>query len=452
MKKLTLFLILYSTASFAQWDSLGNGVKEGYSAQVFTQTVYGGDLYVGGQFDTAGHTPENGLGDWNGVNWNNNNFKVNGLIVSSIVYNGNLIEAGNFDSINHSPSNNISQWNGSTWSALGTGIQLGFGVEALAVYNGNLIAGGVFANAGGNTVHNIAMWNGSTWSALGNGVFNTGTSNTHKTGGAVFALGVYNGNLYAGGKFDSADGVAATNIAMWNGSNWSSVGTGFNDSTIGAFTVFNNELYVGGFLGTYNNSRGVIYKWDGSNWSPVGNGYTGISYPGSKIFALCVFESHVCAAGRFDTIGGTEANCIAWWNGSNWEPIDNGIYNTVNTICVYNTELYAGGYFTSAGNTPANNIAAWSGNLSVHEIERINYIKVFPNPSNGVFSFNISNMKSNVKYQIDIYNVLGEKVCSGNLNQTSTKIDLSNNPSGIYMYRINTDEGDQTDCGKLIMQ
>jgi trimeric autotransporter adhesin len=36
-------------------------------------------------------------------------------------------------------------------------------------------------------------------------------------------LAVYGGSLYAGGNFTTAGGVAAPNIARWNGSAWFAV-------------------------------------------------------------------------------------------------------------------------------------------------------------------------------------------------------------------------------------
>src|SRR4051794_21393472 len=35
------------------------------------------------------------------------------------------------------------------------------------------------------------------------------------------------GNLYVGGQFTTAGGVITTNIAKWDGTNWTAVGTGF---------------------------------------------------------------------------------------------------------------------------------------------------------------------------------------------------------------------------------
>jgi hypothetical protein len=42
----------------------------------------------------------------------------------------------------------------------------------------------------------------------------------------VFALAVSGSDVYAGGNFKTAGGGAATNIAKWNGSSWSALGSG----------------------------------------------------------------------------------------------------------------------------------------------------------------------------------------------------------------------------------
>ncbi|HUV26086.1 MAG TPA: hypothetical protein VMW34_01855, partial [Anaerolineales bacterium] len=62
--------------------------------------------------------------------------------------------------------------------------------------NGNLYAGGRFSSAGGLPANNIAKWNGSTWSTLATGV--TGGS------GIIYALEIDGSNLYAAGSFITA--------------------------------------------------------------------------------------------------------------------------------------------------------------------------------------------------------------------------------------------------------
>ena len=72
-------------------------------------------------------------------------------------------------------------------------------VNALAVSGSTLYAGGNFYSAGGTTANNIAQWNGSSWSALGSGMDSYGD---------VFALVVSGSNVYAGGDFSTAGGIA----------------------------------------------------------------------------------------------------------------------------------------------------------------------------------------------------------------------------------------------------
>ena len=469
MKKLLLTLTLSFFAScfaFAQWDSVGNGVRGAVkyisAPVVYTQTVYNGSLYIGGEFDTVGGQQASGLGEWNGITWNVfGKISTGGTVVSSTVYNGNLVIGGYFDSVAHFAVNDIAEWNGSTWSGLGKSTSGSIIVEALTVYKGNLIAGGLFAGVGSIVVNNIAEWNGSAWVALGNGVFNKSLNKTSKTGGGIYALSVYNGNLYAGGKFDSAGTVAANNLAMWNGTTWSAVGTGLNDSTIQSLTVYNNELYAGGFLGSYNKSWGTIDRWNGINWYTVGNGFLGNSYNGSKINALCVYDSAVYATGAFDSIGGIAAAGVASWNGVNWARLSFGINGQGQAISVYDSELYVAGLIHYAGgfNTPVNDIAKWCGicPVGIDALSVTNSIQVFPNPSKGLFNLQASSgsSKGGELYQVQVYNLLGEKVYAASLNNSqggTYSIDLTNQSEGMYFYRITTTDGKSVGAGKLIIE
>ena len=66
-------------------------------------------------------------------------------------------------------------------------------------------------------------------------------------------------------------------------------------------------------------------------------------------------------------------------------------------------------------------------------------IEVYPNPSDGKFTFEIGRGEIN---KIEIYNVLGERIYSTLLlkQQTSIEIDLSNFTKGIYFVKIYDDE------------
>src|SRR5439155_9530868 len=82
-----------------------------------------------------------------------------------------------------------------------------------------LYAGGAFSTAGISCASNVARWNGTQWSALGSG-----------TDGTVDALHTFDdgtgGELYAAGEFTHAGGSLASCVAAWDGSSWSAVGRG----------------------------------------------------------------------------------------------------------------------------------------------------------------------------------------------------------------------------------
>jgi Leucine-rich repeat (LRR) protein len=60
-------------------------------------------------------------------------------------------------------------------------------------------------------------------------------------------------------------------------------------------------------------------------------------------------------------------------------------------------------------------------------------VNIFPNPSFGKFTIDGLPLEG---ANIDIYNVLGEKVYSRNSKQTLYTIDISNSPKGMYFVKI----------------
>src|SRR5205823_2177762 len=165
----------------------------------------------------------------------------------------NLYIGGDFTVIGDVIANYVAKWNGSSWTALGSGtgggdFRTGNGafpyVRALAVSGSDLYVGGYFTTAGGNAANNVAKWNGSGWTALGSelrGAFGAGTY--------VRALAVSGSNVYVGGYFTTAGGSAANYIAKWDGSNWTSLGSGM-DNEVRALAVSGSDVYAGGYFTT----------------------------------------------------------------------------------------------------------------------------------------------------------------------------------------------------------
>ncbi|MFH1514021.1 MAG: T9SS type A sorting domain-containing protein, partial [bacterium] len=79
-------------------------------------------------------------------------------------------------------------------------------------------------------------------------------------------------------------------------------------------------------------------------------------------------------------------------------------------------------------------------------------INIYPNPSTGKFIIEMENVKGQTEDGvIEIYNVLGEKIYFFNLTQqTSSKIDFSDSPKGIYFVKIY--DGKEIFTGKIVIQ
>jgi hypothetical protein len=463
MRKLILLVFMFSFAGVnaQNWSTVGKGmnVNQIYSGSVYAFDTLDGNLYVGGTFDSAGGGPANCIAEWNGANWAPLGSGLN--IISSYrygvftmtVYNGNLYVGGGFDSAGGSPANQIAEWNGIKWMPLGNALNRGSIVNSLTVYNGELYAGGYFDSAGGSPANCIARWNGTKWLPVGSGMNNS-----------VLALIVFNGDLYAGGSFDTAGGVPAKNIAVWNGSKWMPVGSGMSiGGYVDAMSIFNGNLYVGGLFDSAGGIAAInIAEWNGTVWNGLGSIINGNCCVPPDVEALTVFNGNLYAGGAFDSVGGILVNTIAEWNGTKWDSLQNGMsggwaegggfggLTYTRALMGYKGSLYAGGAFSFAGPTTVYNIAKWGMVSGINELSNLNIEKIFPNPSNSIFT--MQSNKVEINSIVEIYNMLGEKIYTAKLNPTLTQIDLSNNADGIYLYRVLTENGDLISAGKMVIQ
>jgi hypothetical protein len=154
--------------------------------------------------------------------------------------------------------------------------------------NGDVVAGGLFTWAGVAAL-NIARWNGTSWSPLGTGI-----------NGSVGALVTLpNGDVVAGGSFSMAGGVTANRVARWNGTAWSQLGWGVNTYVSALTTLPNGDVVVGGFFTTAGGvAANNVARWNGTSWLPFGTGTN------LQVFALTTLRNgDLAAGGGFTTAG-----------------------------------------------------------------------------------------------------------------------------------------------------
>jgi hypothetical protein len=224
----------------SHWMPFGSGVTGGLHT-VYCATEFGGSLFIGGYFDSAGGVPVLGIARWDGLAWHALSDQRAGTPDTLTVAGGSLYAGGYLDT----PVTGILRWDGANWNRIGTNYPQD-DVRAIAMYQGQLYAAGDFSDCCGGPLEPgwyIARFDGAAWQPVG----------TYGVDAPVRALQVFDPDgpgplpevLIAGGGFTHASGVSAPGIAAWNGTTWSALGSG-TSGRVRALAVWNHQLVVGG--------------------------------------------------------------------------------------------------------------------------------------------------------------------------------------------------------------
>ena len=416
----------------------------GLDGPVYCLTTYQGELYAGGHFQFAGSTPCSNIAKWNGTSWSavgsgtTYTNRTDYYLTAMQEYNGKLCITG---TINNSGSNaciELSMWDGISWScSTAPPFQNGpagfFSGYALANYGNDLYMGGLF-----NFPHGISMgrWNGTHWNSVDTGAWDG--SYTPQ----VFALKQYRNKLFVGGSYSHLGPVPAGNIGSWNDTAWSSTGIGFNDLVLG-LEVYSNNLYACGvFSKTGSLSVNNIAHWNGTTWDSVGSGLNNYGY------CLYALNGMLYCGGTFDRAGGVRVAHIAQWDGLGWSSPDSGTDSLVRVLTSYNGELIAGGDFVNAGGHTAMHIARWSLTAGIQTNASSFRVRLYPNPSQGIFKIENSN-RGGVLFRV--FDLPGNLMLEQVLKPGTNQLDIGSRSRGIYLYQVIA-EDKFFENGKLVIE
>lgn len=331
----------------SQWSSFGGGSV----ASVEAFTVMGNRLVAGGSFQQSTRTVQPAL---NIVSWDGAGLSAFGTGLAGTVYalesfkypgiNGatELLAGGSFAQAGGAPAAHIARWVESplggpapSWQAMGAGFN--GPVYAIERHSSATYAGGNFSSSG-VPISFIARWNETTdlWEPLGSG-----------TTSAVHALKSYNGQLYAGGVFTTAGGVSTGGLARWNGSSWSAVGGSFS-GFVYALEVHQGELVIGGSFAGFPGSPNLV-KYDGTSFSTLGTGGAD-----QVVRSLYSDGTRLYVGGAFSNVGGVAASRAAFWDGT-WHALPGSPTTSVGAIFGHRGEAHFGGSFddVEGGATPS---------------------------------------------------------------------------------------------------
>ena len=483
-----------SMAYIAKWDGVSwsevgtQNKLDGIFNGVRSLFIFNNDLYAGGEIN---YKWSQSVAKWDGMNWAEMGWGFTGslfygapIVLDFAVYNNNIIAGGSFryisDSLpaNWDTTNCIAGWEGSKWDSLGSGVYYDdiftftISIEALAVYNGELYAGGFFDRAGGNPASSIAKWNDTTWTDVG-----------YWGWPIPYCFNVYNGKLFFGG--------LGSEILSWDGFNWDTIATIWgSNAQIHALAVYNNELIAGGFFDSINGmSANNIAKWDGTNWTPLGSGTSQI-FGNGTVEALAVLNGELYAGGWFDAAGGIPASYIAKWGGcgtnvnfsQNADTVDlvvsgdvsftnqsvstdsllwdfgdgtndtaqNPIH-TFDSVGIYTVTLT--GFKDSCSNSVSSTVVViYSTNIEDDFINQFGEVNINPNPFTNTTTIEIINASNVISFSFTIYDNLGRSVKEiREVRNKKLEINRQGLSDGIYFYRIKDNKGNFIN-GKIVIQ
>ncbi|MEO6349144.1 MAG: hypothetical protein ABIP53_00650, partial [Candidatus Limnocylindrales bacterium] len=328
------------------WSAMGAnaaGTNGALNNSVYSLLIFDDALYVGGAFTSvAGVIGSDYLATWDSTHWSRVPADAAGgpaLYLAApfdlALYGSSVVVAGFFTNASGIPyadyiaalsievAPDLSGAGLPGWSALGAdGGALNGDVKAIAVAGPDVYVGGSFTNAGGiPEADYVARWDGSLWSALGSNGPGVGA-----IGGSVNAIVVDGVDVYVGGGFTNVAGIAeADNVARWNGTTWSALGsTSALNLPVFAMADFQGSLIVGG---SFTNAGGVaaadnVARWNGAAWSALGSNESGDGALSAEVAALLVANEVLYVGGSFNNAAGIpEADSFARWNGTTWTAI-----------------------------------------------------------------------------------------------------------------------------------
>jgi len=330
-----------------QWKALGTG----FNARVNGIAVdfQRGRIYFVGDFTTANGVTVNRVTYWDGTTFiamgTGADLEVLGIALAP---NGDVWIVGAFDNVNAVASHGIARWNvsASTWTQFALG-PADFNAVVIAK-TGRLYAGGNFINWNADPASDfIVQFDGSIWSAVGTSPF--GATDYPQRGAMAIDT---SDNLYVGTQV----GI----VRKWNGSAWSTIGTaaGGNVDIWSIYVASDGTIYVGGdYTSISSVSANNIASYNGSAWSPLGSGVN------AAVFSIRQTANGLfIVGGNFTSAGGLAlGDRIAGWNGSTWVHLDADLPGSPGVLAVatLGDDIYIGfdttGTATAAGLTTVTN-------------------------------------------------------------------------------------------------
>ena len=141
--------------------------------------------------------------------------------------------------------------------------------------------------------------------------------------GGIYSMTGHYEDLIVGGLFDEAGGVAAANIAQFNGRHWLDVDGGTDGRVRAVFSTVTTLIIGGTFWYAGGTPCDHVADLELGEWTPMGDGLPDLPN------AFVMHNAALHAGGRLDSDGDLNYSMVARYDGINWHDLT-GIHPDTN--------------------------------------------------------------------------------------------------------------------------
>lgn len=366
-----------------------------------------------------------------GYDWMSLGIGTNDTIRTLLLHENKLYIGGDFTLSEGESAPHVAIYDLGTgsWSAMGA---LDGDVHTLAVYNGAVYAGGKFTGF-------LARWNGSQWEDVGQGFM---------TGDGVRTLEVWNNKLVIGGNFSLITGAPRFNVATYDGINMSSLGFG-TPTPVNDFAIHNGSLYAACDMISWGDTCALAFfnEQNEGNWETLigaasgmedgfwGNGIYSIKSDGYNLLcggdffctSLMTYGNNLMAYQRFQDVGGS------YYNSYNPLLVPDG---PIRTISLHNERLYfAGDFNVNLFTDTLGHIGYLDYVLNIQNPSKENTSIISTRPVPAVNELNYSLETQGETVTLSLYTLSGREVYTQTNASTSGAIPVTQLSNGIYILK-----------------
>lgn len=288
----------------------------------------------------------------------------------------------------------------------------------------------------GTSARTIEAWIKTTQTTGSQSIINYGNQTINNS---RFGFINASGNLYFVGEGNDYN----TNTLIADG-NWHHIAATYEASTLKIYIDGALNATVTKVLNTNNNIFNI-----GASCNPTPGEFFNGSIDEVRIWDVALSQTDIQDTMNCELVNG-QNNVVAYYKfNQGFDATDNTSVTTlidetgnhngtlINFALTGATSNWQSGSTVTTGNT-------CSAILSSSGFEAIANLKVYPNPSNGIFTIN-----SEEVLDIKVYDLIGKLIYSNKVNSGINQIDISNYSNGIYLLQYSTTSG-KTNSIKLI--